>query len=187
MQSFAMDGNGFGQVLDDLTLARGRRGDASALECIFRIYARSAFALALRVTCNPASAEDVVQDAFLRAFESLGSFRGDADFGSWLKRLVVNTAIDRLRHERRFIDDEAAIEALTAPTDMAENTVEAIGLLARLGPQARTVLWLHHMEGWTHSEIAAQFGNSESWSKSTLARGLQHLRGCLDARPEATP
>jgi RNA polymerase sigma-70 factor (ECF subfamily) len=187
MRRISMDGTGFGQDLDDMTLARARRGENSALEAIYRRFARSAFALALRIIGNPASAEDVAQDAFLRAFERIGSYRGDAGFGAWIKRLVVNAAIDRLRKDRRLVEGEAEIEALSSAADTAENAVEALGLLSRLSPQLRTVLWLHQMEGWSHAEIAAQFGNSESWSKSILARGLQRMRAWLQAEPEATP
>lgn len=186
MQPVGTDGTGFGQDLDEVTIARARRGDAGALEGIYRRYSRSAYALALRVTGNVASAEDVVQEAFLRAFERIGSYRGEAGFGAWLKRLVANAAIDRVRAERRWVDGEAEIDALSAPGDDAEHVVEALGLMVRLSPVARTVLWLHQIEGWSHVEIAARFGNSESWSKSILARGLQRVRSWLDAENGAT-
>jgi len=176
-----MQASGFAVELDALTLARAQRADAAARECIYRLYADAAYSLALRLTGRPADAEDVVQEGFVKAFERIGSYRGEAPFGAWLKRLMVNAAIDRLRHERRWPADPDAVEGLPVTTHAAEARIDALGLLARLSPAARSVVWLHQMEGYSHPEIAAMFGHSESWSKSLLARSLDRLREWLQA------
>lgn len=178
-----MSATGFGAEVDAMTLARARRGDASAFEAIYRCYARAAYTLALRLCGRADLAEDVVQEAFLKAMEKLGSYRGDAPFGAWLKRLVANSAIDRLRSERRWVDPElAALDEL--PQDAgSEQQVEALGLLARMPAPARTALVLHELEGYSHTELAALFGKSESYSKSLLSRAIARLRGLLESEP----
>lgn len=180
-----MSATGFGAEIDDLVLARARRGDGAAFEQIYRRYSRAAYTLALRLCGRPDLAEDVVQEAFMKAIEKLSSYRGDAPFGAWLKRLVANCAIDRLRVERRWVDPEFA--ALPEPQQEAgsEAQVEAIGLLSRMSAPARAALVLHELEGYSHTELAALFGKSESYSKSLLSRGIARLRGMLE--PTASP
>lgn len=160
-------------------LAAARRGEPEALSQLYRRHSAGAYSLALRITGHPDRAEDVVQDAFLRAFEGLGGFRGDAPFGAWLKRVVANIAIDRLRAERRLLSDPDRLDALAAEGGGPERPLDALGLLARLGPAARTVLVLHDLEGYSHAEIAAACGHSESWSKSVLARARARLQRWL--------
>lgn len=175
--------NGFALSLEASVLARAQRGDAAAFEQVYRCYARPAFGLALRILGRAAEAEDAVHDAFLRVFEKLGSFRGEAPFGAWVKRLVLNAAIDRLRAERRREGDAEPVDTLRALREDPAPLLDAQGLLARLAPRARAVVWLHQMEGWSHPEIAARFGQSESWSKSMLARSLERLRQAQEESP----
>jgi RNA polymerase sigma factor (sigma-70 family) len=161
------------------SLAAARRGEPAALSQLYRRHAATAYSLALRITGHPDRAEDVVQDAFLRAFEGLGGFRGDAPFGAWLRRVVVNMAIDRLRAERRLLSDPDRIDALTADSVGFDRPLDTLGLLARLAPAARTVLVLHDLEGYSHAEIAHACGHSESWSKSVLSRARARLQSWL--------
>ena len=156
-------------------IERARRGEPDAFDRLYRQHARGAYTLALRVTGRPDQAEDVVQDAFLRAFEGLGRFRGDAPFAAWLKRLVVNAAIDRVRARRRQPGDDIALDQIEAPDSSPDRPLDALGLLARLSLAARTVVVLHDLEGYSHGEIAASFGRSESWSKSLLSRARARL------------
>src|SRR3546814_8511108 len=93
----------------------------------------------------------------------------------WLKRVAANAAIDRIRRDKRLValdDDDAQ------PADGPEPALhaESAGLLRRLTPVERTVIWLHAMEGWSHPELGRRFGHSESWSKSIVSRGLSRLR-----------
>jgi RNA polymerase sigma factor (sigma-70 family) len=157
-------------------VASARRGEPDALDALYRRHAANAYSLALRITGQPDRAEDVVQDAFLRAFERLGGYRGEAPFGAWLKRVVANIAIDRLRSERRLTNDEGRIDVLVSPELAAEVPLDALGLLQRLSVSARSVLVLHDLEGYSHLEIARLFGNSESWSKSLLSRARARLQ-----------
>ncbi|MBB5015510.1 sigma-70 family RNA polymerase sigma factor [Rehaibacterium terrae] len=162
-------------------VARARQGDGDAFAALYRLHGRAIYALALRISGDPATAEDIVQDTFLKALQSLGGFRGDAPLRAWLKRMASNLAIDRLRAARPTLNlDDVQIDAAEPST---ERRLDALGLLARLSPQARTVVWLHQMEGYSHPEIAALFGHTESWSKSILSRALARLRGWLEESP----
>ncbi len=185
LRNVAADGNplrvnaGFGQALDDVTLERVRRGDIRALESIYVLYARSCYTLALRILGEPSAAEDVVQDVFVRLIDALSGYRADAPFGAWLKRLVANATIDALRRNQRFTGGSAEdVLANAASTDVGpELGVDAWVLLQRLPPQARAIVVLHELEGYTHRELAERFGQSESYSKSILARALKRLAG----------
>jgi RNA polymerase sigma factor (sigma-70 family) len=180
-----MSATGFGAEIDALVLARARRGDGAAFEQIYRRYGRSAYSLALRLCGRRDVAEDVVQEAFLKAMEKLSSYRGDAPFGAWLKRLVANCAIDRLRVERRWVDPDFAAIPEPHHDSGSEAQVEALGLLSRMSAPARAALVLHELEGYSHTELAALFGRSESYSKSLLSRAIARLRALLD--PAAAP
>lgn len=175
------DEHGFASRLDADVLARAQRGDRAALECIYRTYVRPSLALAQRMLGRHAAAEDAVHDGFLLAFDRLGSFRGEAPFGAWLKRLMLNQLIDRLRAERRH-GEEAWNEDSRPWQDQPEVELDGQQLLLRLPPRARAVVWLHQMEGYSHLEIGRLFGQTESWSKSTLARSLERLRSHLAVR-----
>ncbi|UXI68416.1 RNA polymerase sigma factor [Tahibacter amnicola] len=178
------DKSGFAQDIDPLTLARARRGDVGAHGQIYRTYSRACYTLALRVVGNTAAAEDIVQDVFLKMMDAIRHFRGDAPFGSWLKRMTVNAAIDQLRSQRHFDPDDP--ERLFA--NVAENVAgtpddshDAMTLLQRLPARARLILVLHELEGYTHKELAELFGQTESYSKSILSRSLKRLQEWLDA------
>ena len=155
---------------------RARRGDQRAFEALYARHARALHGFALRLTGDHAAAEDVVQEAFLKLFGFLGGFREGAPLRPWLKRVAANLAIDRLRRQRPQLDApldaSACADAGAGPDTLAEGE----GLLRRLPPLVRTVVWLHEMEGWSHPELARRFGRTQSWSKSVLARGLARLR-----------
>jgi len=171
--------SGFGQELDRITLERARRGDADACAAIYRRYATACFNLALRILGERAAAEDVVQEVFLKMMNTLSGFRGDAPFGVWLKRMTANATIDALRATQRFAaeDPETVFASMASRGAEADQRVDAWSLLMRLPARARAVLVLHELEGYTHKELSELFGQSESYSKSILARALKKLSG----------
>lgn len=170
------EANPFFQPLDAITLKRAQRGDGAAFAEIYRRYRVAAFNLALRVLGDVAGAEDVVQEVFVRMFDSIKRFRGDAPFGAWLRRSVANATIDELRRRQWLASDDVAtlVPALSLG-GLAESQVEAWQMLMRLPPRARAVVVLHALEGYTHAELGEMFGQSESYSKSVLARALHRL------------
>jgi len=171
--------SGFGQELDRITLERARRGDTDACAAIYRRYGTACYNLALRILGERAAAEDVVQEVFLKMMNTLSGFRGDAPFGVWLKRMTANATIDALRASQRFADEdpETVFASMVSRGADADQRVDAFSLLMRLPSRARAVLILHELEGYTHKELSELFGQSESYSKSILARALKKLGG----------
>lgn len=178
--------SGFAQLVDASVLARAQRGDMQAFATLYARFGQPCYGLALRLTGNAAQAEDLVQEVFLKLIDSIRSYRGEAPFGAWLKRMTANAAIDQLRKNKRFsdADPEAMFANLDAPETSPAQQLDAIALLQRLPPRARAVVVLHELEGYTHTEIAKLFGQSESYSKSILARGLQRLHAVAVAPAE---
>ena len=180
----------------DLLLARARRGEMAAIEHVYRAFERPAYTLALRMLGNPDSAREVVHDAMLHLLERIGQFRGDSPFWGWLRQIVVNQALMRLRRDRvvafdELPDDDDSPSAAPPPWAVADGR-HLEHALARLPALTRSVLWLYHVEEYTHQEIAAMTGKSVSFSKSQVARGGVRLRALLepnppDCIPEAPP
>ncbi|MGH8116121.1 MAG: RNA polymerase sigma factor [Rhodanobacteraceae bacterium] len=177
----------FRQSVEPELVTRLQRGDVAAFEAIYRRFERAAWTLALRLTGRADVAQEVLQDAMLKAFERARQYRGEAPFAAWLRKLVVNEALMQLRHDRAFAY-ESADETVCGDAPVPWTLVDAATLyhaLNRLPDTARAVLWLYHVEGYTHVEIAQQFGRSVSFSKSQLARATRRLREMLQA--EAMP
>lgn len=177
--------NAFYAPLDPHILQSARRGELAAIGTIYERYGRACFNLALRVLGDAQSAEDVVQDVFVRMIPAIRQFRGDSPFGAWLRRMVANATVDELRR-RRWLDTDDAMLDTAAPGAEAlpEIQAEAWRLLMELPARARAVLVLHELEGYTHRELALLFGQSESYSKSILARALERLRQRADLMDE---
>ena len=144
---------------------------------IYDRFGAACYNLALRVLGERAAAEDIVQEVFVKMFASIRSFRGDAPFGAWLKRMTANASIDAVRQGARFRDDDvdALFESMPAADATAEMRSDAWALLMRLPSRARAVVILHEVEGYTHKDLAELFGQTESYSKSVLARALKRL------------
>lgn len=158
-------------------LSRACRRERAAQEALYRRFERPVYSLLRRMTGCPDQAWDLTQDSFLHAFERLPQFRGEAPFGRWLRTIAATQGLMHLRSQRRFVElfapedqagDEPAVE------DLAQADLErALSLLA---PLPRAVLWLYHVEGYTHVEIAGFAGRTVSFSKSQLSRAHQKLR-----------
>lgn len=166
----------FADIKEESALVRRARwGDQRAFGVLYDRHVAAIHTLAYRLTGNRSAAEDIVQDTFLRMVQFIGGLRGDRPLRPWLKRVAANAAIDRMRRERAT-SELADIDTADDAGVSAEALQEADALLRRLPPDIRTVIWLHIVEGWTHAELAARFGRSESWSKSIVSRALQQLR-----------
>lgn len=175
----AQTSSGFNHDLEPERLAALRLGSPAALAATYDRFARPVYGLALRILGSPDDAADLVQDVFLKLPRAARQFRGDAPFGAWLRRMAANATVDRLRERRRLVSlDDARTELAGETGAIAE--IEARELLDRLSPTARLVLLLHAVEGYTHTELAALFQQSESYSKSILARALKRLRNGLN-------
>jgi len=182
--------SGFAQLVDATVLARAQRGDMQAFATLYARFGQPCYGLALRLTGNVTQAEDLVQEVFLKLIDTIRSYRGEAPFGAWLKRMTVNAVIDQLRGQRHAAEtDSESLQLAEAGTDSTNPAavVDAWSLLQRLPSRARAVLVLHEFEGYTHAELAALFGQSESYSKSILARALKRLGELVVTSDESMP
>ena len=168
--------------LDEMTLARARRGDLAACESIYRKFNQPAYSVAFRVCQCRETAQEVTQEAFITAFGKLRQFRGDAPFWGWLRRVVVNHAITTLRRKPK----SEAVEFQEYHASSGDDSVQ-VGMamdldsaLASLGAEDRAIVWLHDVEGYNHKEIAGLFNKTESFSKTRLSRARSRLRALLD-------
>lgn len=166
--------------LSELTLAGARKGDRRAQERIYRDFERPVYNLARRMTGDPDAAYDLMQETFLKAFQRIGQFRGESPFGMWLRSIAASESLMHLRRGRYFMDlfttDEAKMESVGFEDVSNTDLESALGMLPSV---PRSVLWLYHVEGYTHAEIAQMCGKTTSFSKSQLSRGHQKLKTLL--------
>ncbi|HET9189075.1 MAG TPA: sigma-70 family RNA polymerase sigma factor [Rudaea sp.] len=189
-----MSASAFQIDLPATLVERVKGGDAAAFEQIYRRFERPVYTLALRMLGDAEAARDALHDAMLKAFQRIGQFRGEAPFWAWLRQIAMNEALMRLRGGERFVVSmesvgvDADAFADDAPAPWAHADARALEhALAQLPAITRSVLWLYHVEGCTHAEIAAAMHKTTSFSKSQLARGTARLRALLDPEPEALP
>lgn len=167
-------------VLVDLA----RAGDEAAFAALVRAHQGRAYRVALRMTGTHADSQDVVQEAFLQAWQSLPRFRGDAQFGTWLIRIVLNRC-HNLRRAARPVDtlpdDPAALtvpgaDTTVAATHLREAAREAI---LQLPFDQRAPLVLHSFAGFSHAEVARVLGITEGASKVRVHRARRTLTALL--------
>lgn len=163
-------------------VTRARAGDVAAFEALYRANVGRIYALCLRMSGDAAQADELVQRAFVRAWERLGSFRGDAAFSTWLHRVAVNVVLEDKRADRRGIvrladdpDDEPR-ERTPVPPGTRTDLERAV---AQLPDGARQVFVLHDVEGWPHEDIATAMGVTTGTTKSQLSRARSLLREML--------
>jgi RNA polymerase sigma-70 factor (ECF subfamily) len=163
---------------DAADAALAAAGDTRAFERLYRAHAARIHGLARRMVSQDEAAE-VTQDVFVRAWHKLGTFRGEAAFGTWLHRLAVNVMLGRrgqLGLERGRFEDAEALEVVPsrpAGTDFKMDFESAMDLLP---PGARQIFVLHDVEGYKHAEIAQTLGIATGTSKAQLHRARMALR-----------
>jgi RNA polymerase sigma-70 factor (ECF subfamily) len=170
-----------GADLTDAALAAA--GDARAFERLYRTHVARVHSLASRMMGGEHAA-DLTQDVFVRAWEKLGTFRGEAAFGTWLYRLAVNVILNRRASrvaDRNRVDDPEAIFATLSARRRPEGLdLDFEGAIERLPEGARMVFVLHDVEGYTHEEIADWLGVTAGTTKAQLHRARMILRRHLD-------
>ena len=167
-------------------VARAQAGDLEAFEVLYRANLGRVYALCYRMAGDASLAEELAQDVFVRAWQRLGSFRGDSALSSWLHPLTVNVALSERRSRRRrtsrvmSTDDPAAFERPETKKAGPEAGVDIDRALETLPPGARAVFVLHDVEGYKHEEIAKMTGVATGTSKAQLHRARRLLREALD-------
>lgn len=175
---------------EELALVRqAAAGDSRAFEKLYRLHVDRIYGLCCRL-CNgdTARADQSTQDAFVRAWEKLGSFRGESRFGTWLHRLTVNVVLGEHRLLKRWVtfedgtgteEESAADAAMPLQQEDSGLKMDLERALSRLPNGARTVLVLHDIEGYQHEEIASLTGIAVGTSKAQLHRARRLMRGWL--------
>lgn len=171
--------NNVPQAADAEDVARAQRGDTRAFERLYRANVSRVWSLARRMI-GPAFAGEITQDVFVRAWEKIGTFRGDAAFSTWLHRVAVNVILHRrqaLRVEReRFDAGEDALEAVPTGPKGTDAGMDVASAIEKLPQGARAVFVLHDVEGYKHEEIAELLGVTSGTSKAQLHRARMILR-----------
>jgi len=175
--------------IDKAIIKRAARGDARAHEILYRAFATPVYSLCLRFTRVPANAEDLMQETFIEIMRSIKNFRGEAAVGSWIRRIAVTKSLMFLRSAWTSRSQALAegFDDMTAGDNLShgisrhpDDAMDLDAALANLSDVSRSVVWLHDVEGFTHKEIAAFMGKSESFSKSQLSRAYQRLKPMLE-------
>lgn len=162
---------------------RAQRGDVRAFEELYRANAGRVYGLCLRMSGDASQAEELAQEAFIRAWSKLRTFRGESAFSTWLHRLTVNTVLGQLRSRLRREGHQAAVGELDLSEGVrSESPDAAVDLeraIAGLPSGARTVFVLHDVEGYRHNEISKLTGMAVGTSKAQLHRARKLLRKAL--------
>lgn len=168
---------------DVADVALAASGDAHAFERLYRAHVPRIHSLVSRMLDDDL-ADEVTQDIFVRAWQKLKTFRGEAAFGTWLYRVGINVILARRaslgKHRERYVDSDSSLEHLPSREEAPDTAMDFEGALGRLPEGARQVFVLHDIEGYRHAEIAGMLGVAEGTSKSQLHRARMTLRGYLD-------
>src|SRR5690606_1108582 len=160
-----------------------KKQDATAQGELYKQYNRILFAICLRYSPNYTEAEDNLQDAFITIFKKVEQYNGKGSFEGWMKRVTVNTVLQKYRKQRTFeIVDEGQIE------DEAEVEIEdeeipldfLLKIVQELPDRYRLVFSMYVMDGYQHKEIAEMLGISDGTSKSNLARARMILKNKIE-------
>lgn len=179
---------------DPSVVDRARGGDRDAFRMLVEQHSRYVYALAHRMTGSPQDAEDVVQEAWLKAHKQLSRFEARANFRTWLHRITVNCSIDLIRARRHHEDahDPADLEVgplsergaerqitperMTASGQIADRVQQALGLLTAL---ERAAFTLRHVEGLSIDEVGEKLGLKSSATKHSIFRAVKKMRHAL--------
>jgi RNA polymerase sigma factor (sigma-70 family) len=156
------------------------RGDLKAQEDLFRQYYGYVMSIALRFSSSHDNALEIANDSFLKIFIEIDSHQIDKEFRAWVRKIVINTAIDHYRKDKKNSIEISIDAAYNEPADESVidnlNAEEIIKLINSLPMKYRYTFSLFEIEGFSHDEIARQLGITTSTSRSNLARAKKMLR-----------
>lgn len=175
-----------------ILVRRAQAGDEQAFAALFNQHKSRVYSTCLLMTRDVAEAEDLTQEAFLQVFRTLGSFRGEAAFSTWLYRVAVNTVLMRLRRRKAppviSLDEPVLPESSSLRREFGKSDPDLTGVVDRLALRrameelpdgCRLIFDLHEVEGYQHHEIAEQLNCSIGNSKSQLHKAKLKLRELL--------
>jgi RNA polymerase sigma-70 factor (ECF subfamily) len=163
------------------------RGDSVAQARLYNTYARKMMGVCLRYAANRDEAQDILQDGFIKVFEKLGTFQGQGSFEGWIRRIIVNTALDQYRKNKQR-GPETDIDEIGWSIDSGSDTAatihagELLKILQKIPAGYRVVFNLFVIEGYSHKEIAEQLGVTENTSKTQFMRARAYLKNILETQ-----
>lgn len=163
------------------------RGDKAAFDWIYTNYAKGMYAICLRYTKNQDEAADILQEAFIKVYEKRSLFNPEYEIGPWIKRIVINEAINHFRVNKRFdlIQDDSYFEEAeeTIEIEDLKNVKELLLNVLREIPEGyRTVFNMYVLDNLTHQEIAEYLGVSVNTSKTQLFKARKLIRQKLEEK-----
>ena len=162
-----------------------QEGRPSALQYLYEKFSPVMFAICLRYSRDRTEAEDLLQEGFLKVFRSIGGFRGEGSLEGWMRRIMVNTALEQYRRKNYMypvenLPEEEAGEAESP--DMQLRSEDLQQMICDLPPRYRMVFNLYALEGYSHKEIAIMMGITTGTSKSNLSRAREILQRKVEAQ-----
>lgn len=169
------------QMHTEKLIAACRKDDSRAQLEIYKRYYRSMYSIALRILNDTAEAEDVMQESFLKAFDKIGTYKGEVTFGAWLKKIVINRSLDVLKARKSMISLEMAEEPVS--DEEGETWMNYRGLeistvkevISSLPDGYRVVLSLYLIEGYDHEEISEILSITNATSRTQYHRARKLL------------
>ncbi len=169
-------------------LRRAQRGDEHAFAEIYEAHAPRLYATCLRLTGDQAAASDVLQDAFVRAWDALPAYRGESALATWLHRIAINTSLEHLRRDARRAIRVQSVESVestgaTSATARDAHVADRLDLeraMATLSSDARIVVVLRAIEGYSYAEISSLTGSSEVALRAQFVRARRTLAEYLE-------
>ncbi len=169
------------QQLEEI-LDKCKAQDRAAQYELYNMYSKAMYNVCVRMMKDDSSAEDALQMAFVKAFKNIDSYKYDATFGAWLKRIVINTCISELNKRKVFfqeVDDKDYVEVENEETDHAYD-IQRIQYAMQMLPEGyRVIFTMYAVEGYDHQEISQVMGISEGTSKSQYSRAKVKLKELL--------
>ena len=194
-----LPGASAGEGADADLIRAAQKGDGDAFERLVRSYDQSVLRIAFNLLRSPDEARDVYQEAFLKVYRNLNSFRFDCSFHTWLYRIVTNICLDHLRRRKVRKEESSVVQTEEGPVDRASRVAEEnpagdperqmwnrqlsggiAAALDSLTPRERTVFELRHYEGLRLRAIGDMIGTSEEAAKNCLFRATQKMRASLE-------
>jgi RNA polymerase sigma-70 factor (ECF subfamily) len=164
---------------DEMDVARAVKGDVQAFERLYRAHIPRVHGIVRRMA-GGRDVDELSQDVFVRAWQKLGTFRGEAAFTTWLHRLAVNVVLERFRsggaERARRVESDVVFETARSTPMRPELSIDFEAALERLPEGAREIFVLHDIEGYKHHEIGTLLGISPGTSKAQLHRARMMLR-----------
>ncbi len=155
-----------------------RKGDEKAQYEVYRSYSKAMYNVAIRLTSDRETAQDILQESFVKAFQEIEKLNDENAFGGWLKKIVINRCFDEIRRKKHVFDFEMITEKHAEIAEEIDETVdiEVVHLMIKKLPGgAREILVLRAIEGLKFGEIAEQLGITESTAKTQFFRAKQLL------------